>query len=225
MEDLRIEGLPLADILARMSASLDSARTFLVGIDGGAGAGKTTFTRWFVALVRASCARVAVVHTDHFFRPSSERMDKLAVVTDLDWERLRDEVLVPLHAGELARFRLYDWPLDRLTDWATIEVGSVVIVDGISATHRELVQYYDLRIWFSCPRDVRVSRLLGRGDTPAAEVERWLPSEGRYIAAHDPEATAHLVIDTTADLAAQDGSGWFVKRWSPPAQATWRSCL
>lgn len=219
LEDLLIEDLPLTDILALISSSAALDRTFLVGIDGEAGAGKTTFTRWFAKAIGASSTPVSIVHVDNFCRPSSKRMDKNAVVADLDWKRLRDQVLIPLHSGESAHFQLYDWPEDRLKDWMTIDVGGVAIIDGVTATRRELSGYYDLRIWLSCPCDIRVSRLSGRGDTSAAEIERWLPSEDRYITSHDPESRAHLVIDTTASISKGDGSGWSVKRWSPPTAA------
>ncbi len=98
----------------------------------------------------------------------------------------------------------------------TIDVGGVVIIDGVTATRRGLSGYYDLRIWLSCPRDIRVSRLLERGDTSVAEIKRWLPSEDRYIASYNPEARAHLVLNSTANISTEDGSGWFVKHWSPP---------
>ena len=55
-----------------------------------------------------------------------------------------------------------------------------------------------------------------RGDISAAEIKHWIPSEDRYIASHAPEETAHLVIDSTADMTTKDGNGWFTKRWSPP---------
>lgn len=216
MEDLRIECMTIPDILALISSSADPDRTYLVGIDGGAGAGKTTFTRWLAKVICASSTHVSIVHVDNFCRPSLERVDKNAVVADLDWKRLRDKVLIPLQSEESAHFQLYDWSEDRLNDWVTIDVGEVVIIDGVTATRRELSGYYDLRIWLSCPRDVRVSRLMKRGDTSAAEIKRWLPSEDQYIASHNPEVRAHLVIDTTANISTEDGSGWFVKHWLPP---------
>ena len=116
MEDLLIQGLPVTDVLALISSSVGSDRTFLVGIDGGAGTGKTAFTHWFAKFIGASSTPVSIVRVDNFCRPSSERMDKNAVVADLDWKRLRDQVLIPLHSGESTHFQLYDWPEDCLKD-------------------------------------------------------------------------------------------------------------
>jgi uridine kinase len=101
----------------------------------------------------------------------------------------------------------------------TIEPGGVTVIDGVTSTRSELSDHYDLRIWLSCPRQIRASRLLGRGDTPASEIERWLPSEDRYLASYDHESLAHLVVDTSADINSVDKRGWFVKRWSPPKAA------
>jgi uridine kinase len=86
----------------------------------------------------------------------------------------------------------------------TIDPGGVTIIDGITSTRRELSGYYDLRIWFSCPRDIRISRLIHRGDTPTGEIERWLPSELHYISSHDPESRAHLVINAASDISRED---------------------
>jgi uridine kinase len=215
LDNLTVKGLPIVDIQARIASSIAQDRTFLTGIDGGAGAGKTTFARWFARRIAAPATPVATVHIDHFCRPSAERIHQNAVIADLDWQRLRDQVLVPLSTGESARFQLYDWPTDRLAAWETIAPGGVVIVDGVTALRQELAGYYDLAIWLSCPREVRAARLLGRGDTPLAEIERWQPSEERYIAAHDPQSRADLVIDTTAELPDERGRRWFVRRWSP----------
>ncbi len=212
-------GLPIQEVVRFVTRLVAPDRSVLVGIDGGAGAGKTTFAHWFARAIQETTTPVSIVRMDNFCRPSAEWRKDHAVVSDLDCKRLREKVLIPLHSGEAARFQLYDWPADRLKDWAAIDVGGITIVDGVTATRNELSGYYDLRIWFSCPRDVRVSRLLGRGDTPAAEIEHWMPSEDRYIASHAPEEIAHLVIDSTADTTSQDGNGWFTARWSPPSAA------
>jgi uridine kinase len=211
--------IPFVDLVRFVTKLVTPDRSALVGIDGGAGAGKTTFAHWLAESIRETTTQVSLIHVDNFCRPSDERRKEHAVVSDLDWRRLRDQVLVPLQSGEPARFQLYDWAEDRLKDWVTIDAGGVTIVDGVTGTRNELSDYYDLRIWFSCPRDVRVSRLLLRGDTSEAEIKHWSPSEERYIASHCPEERAHLIIDSTADMTTKDGNEWLTKRWSPPSAA------
>lgn len=196
-------------------------RTVLVGIDGGAGAGKTTFTGWFAEQIRASTAPVSVVLTDLIYRPVAERwtgpLDKMPIGYDLDWERIRDQVIVPLRGGKTARFQLYDWVEDRLDELIEIDAGGVTIIDGVFSLRNELSDYYDLRIWFSCPPEIRVSRLLGRGDTPQKEIDYWVPIEERYHAVHTPEKSAHLVIDSAANVSTQsDFDSFELLRWNRP---------
>jgi uridine kinase len=213
--------LPLQDVVQWITRLVTPGRTVLVGIDGGAGAGKTTFTRWFVERIRERVTPVSVVLTDLIYRPVAERwtgsIDDMPIGYDLDWERIRDQVILPLRAGQTARFQLYDWVTDQLNQTVEIDASGVTIIDGVFALRNELANYYDLRLWFSCPLEIRVSRLLNRGDTSQAEIDYWLPIEERYHAIHTPEESAHLVIDSAADLCGKDGSGGLkVLRWSPP---------
>ncbi|KAA3648770.1 MAG: uridine kinase [Chloroflexi bacterium] len=185
--------------------------TVLVGVDGGAGSGKSTFAHWVAEQISNSSTRVNVVHTDNFFLPSDERVTQLhplAIVEDIDWKRLRDQVIVPLRSSKEAKFQLFDWPEDSLKDWKSIQLGGVTIIDGIASTRSELSDFYDLRVWFSCPREVRNSRLLRRGDTSNAAIENWMPSEDEYIATHAPDKKAHLIIDSAMEMTATGDMKW-----------------
>jgi len=191
----------MADIVDRIATLASRKEPLLVALDGGAGAGKTTFTEALADRLRASGLPTSVVKTDLFFRPVSERwagaIDDMPIGYNLDWERLRNEVITPLREGRGTRFQLYDWEKDGPGRWQTQEPVGVVIIDGVFALRNELVSLYDLRIWLRCPRATRVSRLLGRGDTPQDEIDDWLPVEDRYLEAHKPENAADLVIDST----------------------------
>ncbi len=212
---------PIQDVIQYIASLITPGRTVLVGIDGGAGAGKTTFTKWFAERIREDVAPVSVILTDLIYRPVAERwtgtIDDMPIGYDLDWERIRDQVILPLRAGKTARVQLYDWVADCLNEVVKIDAGGVTIIDGVFALRNELAGYYDLCVWFSCPLEIRVSRLLNRGDTPQAEVDYWLPIEERYHTAHTPEKSAHLVIDAAANMSTDDGNGWLeVVRWVPP---------
>ena len=207
-------------VAAFAAERLPSRRCVLVAIDGGSGSGKSTFARRVLRLLDAG-TECAVVHLDHFFRTRRERGSRLARVEDTDWQRLRSEVIRPLRAGRSARFLLYDWALDRLDGWQTVQPAGVVIVDGVSVLRRELAGCFDLAIWLSCPREKRLARLARRGDTPPEEVAYWLPSEDAYVAAHGPRQRAHLVVDASADTSVA-GAGLVTERWSPPPGAGYR---
>ena len=209
-------------VAAFAAERLRSQAFVLVAVDGGTGSGKSTFARRLQNVLAAGGGiDCAVVHLDHFFRTRRERGSRLARVEDTDWQRLRDEVTLPLQAGRSARFQWYDWPQDRLRRRQTVQPAGMVIVDGVGSLRRELAPCYDLAIWLSCPREKRVARLAGRGDTPPEEIDYWLPSEDAYLSAHAPRQRAHLVIDAGAAAAAAD-AGLVTERWSPPPAAGYR---
>ena len=210
------------DIIQYITGKVTPGKTVLVAIDGGAGAGKTTFTKWFVERIRKKMSPVSIVLTDLIYRPVAERwqgaIEDMPIGYDLDWERIRDQVILPLRAGKTARFQYYDWVKDCLNEWVEIEPGGITIIDGVFSLRNELADYYDLRIWFSCPQEIRISRLLSRGDTPQAEIDFWIPMEERYHANHKPEKSAHLVIDTSTNNSLDNGNDWLkVMRWLPPS--------
>ena len=212
--------LPIEDIIQYIARSVTQGRTVLVGIDGGAGAGKTTFAKWLAERIEEEVAPVSTVLTDRMYRPVGGRwkgpIADMPIGYDVDWERIRDEVLLPLRAGKTARFQLYDWIEDCLNEWVEIDSTGVTIIDGVCALRNELSEHYDLRIWVSCPLESRITRLLNRG-TSQEEIDSWLPIEERYHAVHEPEKSAHLAIDSAGSMSADDEASCLrVIWWSPP---------
>lgn len=192
---MRVE--KLRDLIARLHARPRRRLTLLVGVDGPAGAGKTTFTRALVALDPG----LDVIQMDDFGLPASERRpvaDAEAgerVAADLDWRRLRSGVLLPLSRDQPARYQRYDPATDAMAEWRMVPVGGIVIVEGRYACMKALTTFYDFRIWVDSPREVRQERLdRGNGATPGGDGP-WLPGEEAYLASQDPAAAAHLRVD------------------------------
>ena len=53
------------------------------------------------------------------------------------------------------------------------------------------------RVFVTCPLDVQAARLRAReGIRYANFVQRWIPLEEGYFAAHDPAARCNFVLDT-----------------------------
>ncbi len=165
-------------VLDLIGAAADGRRLVLVGIGGHGGAGKSTLA--------AMIPNAQVVSTDEFWTGDG-----------FDLARLGRDVVTPLAAGVSARFASYDWAARTARGVRIVEPDGIVVVEGVCALHRDLRDAYDVRVWVDAPYDVRLARGVERdGEAARATwVEKWIPSEERYVAKDDPVSCAHLVIE------------------------------
>jgi uridine kinase len=159
------------------AASPARAFTF-VGIGGRGGAGKSTLA--------ATISGAQVVGTDEFWDGEG-----------FDLDRLRAEVFEPLLGGRHARYSSWDWDARRAGGMREVEPAGIVVVEGVCALHRMFRDDYDVRVWVEAPYHVRLARGVERdGEAARATwVERWMPSEDRYVELDDPVSCAHVVVD------------------------------
>jgi uridine kinase len=185
--------------------------TVLVAMDGPGGAGKSTFAAALAIGLANARIPTAVVQFDDFYLRSSHRShgspSRQSIGVDFDWQRLRDQILIPLGRGEEARYQRYDWNRHSLSDFHKVAANQVVIVEGIYCTRRELATFYQLRVWVDCPSDIRLCRGLERdGEAARARWELdWMPSEDRYSTSHNPAGRAHIIVDGTVPLSHEFG--------------------
>jgi uridine kinase len=116
--------------------------TLLIGIDGVGGAGKTTLSEY----LKANLAGVSIVQLDDFYSTELNRVDR---------NRVLEQVLLPLENNADAKYQIFDWRSNTLTDWHTIKPGGIVIIEGVSALHSDFSEKYDFRIWVSCSPEAR----------------------------------------------------------------------
>jgi uridine kinase len=186
----------LRAVVDRLREARTTGQTALVAIDGLGGAGKSTLADQ----LRQTLDRAAVVHVDDFYRPIAEAERGQLGAEDgyrryFDWERLRDDVLVPIGDGLPARYRRYDWATDALAESHQVAAGSVVIVEGVFSTRPELGSYYDATVFVDTPREERLVRMLDRGYGDESWVEHWMAAEDLYMTNVRPMEHVDLVLD------------------------------
>ena len=166
---------PVLDLIA---AARPSRGLTLVGIGGRGGSGKSTLAR------RLPDAQV--VGTDEFWNGEA-----------FDLDRLEAEVVEPLLAGRIARYDAWDWSERRPRGRREVRPTGTVVIEGVCALHRRFRHAYDVRVWVEAPYEIRLARGVARDgeDARATWVERWMPSEDRYVEADDPISSAHVVVD------------------------------
>ncbi|MFG2999656.1 uridine kinase [Streptomyces sp. NPDC048340] len=194
---------PLVDVIAQAQDVADGllrpARTpggtRILAIDGTGGSGKTTLA----AAVAGVLDGAAIVHVDDFYRPmpdgERERLDaEQGYHHYFDWERLRDQVLIPLRDERVARYRIYDWTTGRLGARREIAPGAAVIVEGVYAARPELAHYYHFTAYVDTPRDVCLRRVRARGENGEEWIRRWRAAEEHYLRTTWPQSRADLMV-------------------------------
>ena len=168
----------------------------LVALDGMAAGGKTTLA----AAISRAVPGSYVVHMDDFFLPQEKRTREHYART-LAWadvERVRSEVLAPLHRGEGAVYRPYvHHPKPEFLAPVHIPASfRAVIVEGAYALNPALFSFYDLRFLLTVSPETQRQRILERNGEAMLPrfLSEWIPMENRHIAANNLESRTDAII-------------------------------
>ncbi|MFR3790588.1 MAG: uridine kinase [Blautia massiliensis (ex Durand et al. 2017)] len=184
------------DVLAAARRLAQGDAPVLLAIDGRCGSGKSTLAAWLAEQVPCH-----LVHMDDFYLPLAARRPDWTEHpgANMDFARLRAEVLDPLLAGQAAAYRAYVCRLGQLQPAVPLGPRPLTIVEGSYALHPALGAPYACRVFLTCTPDCQRARLQKREGAhyPAFE-SRWIPLEEGYLAAVHPEQGCDFVLDTTA---------------------------
>ena len=143
---------------------------FVIGIAGGTGSGKTTFTDTLVDMFKEN---VAVIHHDNYYN----------VLDDLSYEerckvnydhpdsfdtKLMIEHIKKLKNGETVEEPVYDYTIHNRdkTKTITLAPAEILIIDGILILeNKELCDLMDLKIFVDTDADIRLGRRILRDMT------------------------------------------------------------
>ncbi|EFL30793.1 para-aminobenzoate synthase [Streptomyces viridochromogenes DSM 40736] len=161
----------LASRIRRLPPSCGPVR--LVGVDGHAGSGKTTFAGQLATALGGAPVL---------------RLDDIASHDELfDWTgRLFDQVLEPLTHGRTAHYAPYDWRARRFGPRRPLPPAPVILVEGVGAGRRALRPHLALLLWMELPCEEAWARGRARDGEEQREFwNGWVPAERRHFA-HDP---------------------------------------
>lgn len=168
----------------------------ILAIDGRCGSGKTALGNWL-----ANQLGCPLIHMDDFYLPPARRRPDWArhPGANMDFARLRQEVLAPLLAGHPAAYRAYACGMRDFLPARQVEPGPLVLLEGSYSLHPALNVLLAYRVFVSCAPDCQRARLQVReGSHYQAFAQRWIPLEEAYLAACRPETTCDFLLDTTA---------------------------
>lgn len=164
-----------------------------VAVDGGTGAGKTTFAKRLADALRATGATVEEVHTDDLL----DGWDDMVTF----WPRLERDVLARLRNGQPGSYRRYDWHAGRFAEPAVpIPVPDVLMLEGVTSARRVIRAELALAVFVVAPRDLRLARSLARdGAELRPHLLRWLTAEEAHFAADRTVEAVDVLVDGAPD--------------------------
>ncbi|AUG75622.1 hypothetical protein CFP65_0668 [Kitasatospora sp. MMS16-BH015] len=175
------ELLPLADRLRALPPSCGRVR--LIGVDGHAGSGKTTFA----GRLAEALGGAPVVHLD----------DLATHAEPFGWVgRLREQLIEPLARGEVARHGVYDWVERRFASVREVPAAPVVLVEGVGTGRRAVRPWLAELVWMELPApEARARGELRDGPELAEFWVGWAAAEAAHFAADPSRPHAGLLVD------------------------------
>lgn len=187
-------------------------QSFVIGICGGSGSGKTTFIRRLRA--RFSEQELCIVSQDDYYFPrDQQKQDDQGVINfdlpkSIDKKALRED-LARLLAGETVKRQEYVFNNDKAAAKSlTFYPAPIVIVEGLFVFHyKKLAPLFDLKIFINAKDNLKVIRRIMRDQVernyPIEDVlyryqHHVLPAYERFIAPYREEAD--VVINNNRDF-------------------------
>ena len=187
----------MEEILSRLKEEinrlLQTGRQVLIAIDGNCTAGKTTLA---AALEKEYGCNV--FHMDDFFlRPEQRTAARYAEPGgNVDYERFREEVLIPLQQECAFSYRPFSCSSFTLSSPVQIQPKQLNIVEGTYSQHPYFGDIYDLKIFLTVNETLQHQRILRR---PAFLHQRffesWIPMEHHYFDFYQIPNRCNLFLD------------------------------
>lgn len=174
---------------------LNTGRQILIAIDGNCTAGKTTLASFLEKEYDCN-----VFHMDDFFlRPEQRTAERYAQPGgNVDYERFREEVLLPLNSGESFSYRPFSCKTFTLSESVQVMPKQLNIVEGTYCLHPYFGDAYDLKLFLSVDPELQRQRVYQR---PQHVQERfftnWIPMEKRYFDFYGISEKADIRMDMT----------------------------
>lgn len=163
-----------------------SMKTFVIGIAGGSGSGKTTFAkRVLEKLPTGSDKDIQILSQDNYYRDQSDKFDHDGGAVNFDHPDaleldLLGEQIAKLKIDQQINVPVYDFATHkRLTETLDLAPSKILLIDGtLIYCNQKIKDALDLMIFIDVDESIRFERRLKRdtierGRTPAGVKDQF----------------------------------------------------
>ena len=166
--------LPMTDYqsLLQEIIGIENDKTTLIAIDGVAGSGKTTLALKLATDLTDSY----VVHMDDLYdgwnNPLSQKLTA----------RVISQLLNPISKQMSVSYQVFNWKLNRFTDFKSVPQSKYLILEGVGSAQREFRPYMNKIIWIECDPNLGYNRVIARdGDQVKQEMLKFLIDQNNHF--------------------------------------------
>lgn len=165
----------------------------IIAIDGRCAAGKTTMAQELKKVLNCN-----VISADSFFlRPEQRTEERLKEAGgNIDYERLENEVLIPLLNGQAFKYRPYNCKTQSLSAPITVEPNRINIIEGSYSCNPHLIKYYDYKVFMTVDTEEQLRRIEKRNGIEGLKIfkDKWIPLEEKYFEECKIKELCNLVL-------------------------------
>lgn len=186
-----MDDMTLDKIVDDIKALHSSRKPLLIAIDGFGGSGKSTIAIQLQELLGSAY----VIGMDSFI--IKEKLDDMSAdKTAFDRQRLIQEVLLPARNDKEIIYRHLEWDTNTLSHHIAVPNIKYLIVEGISATHPDIADYFDYKIWVDVPIEIAKKRgkLRDSGNENRDKWDLWAHNDIAYKEKYHPDLNADSII-------------------------------
>ena len=171
---------PNAAAVLGLIARMQSQKPYILAIDGRCASGKTTLANELSQSLNCN-----VVHMDDFYLPFALRTPERMAQPggNIEFERLKNEIILPLKSGSDAVYRPYACHEDRFLPTVRLSAAANIIIEGSYSCHPLLADMLDIKVFMDIAPEKQLSRIAVRnpGHVEAFRTV-WIPREEFYFA-------------------------------------------
>lgn len=188
------------EIVSRIIKLKENRERVLVAIDGRCASGKTTLSLALEKELLKQNIKSTVIHIDEFFlRPEQRTKERFETPGEnIDHERFLEKVLIPIKENTEVKYQPFNCSLFALAEEKTVELNSVIIIEGSYSLNKNLKDFYDLKIFVTSDYETRLQRILKRNGEKMLQnfINRWIPMEEKYFEAFKVDENCEFIVET-----------------------------
>jgi len=191
---IRADYARFLDLFAAVDQMISGSSPVTLAIDGSSATGKST-----LAALLSRVYDCNVFHMDDFFLQMHQRTPERFAEPggNVDYERFREEVLLPLSEHRPFSYRPFSCATMSLSALVHVVPKQLNIVEGAYSMHPALSGFYDFSVFLKIDAQTQAERILKRNGEQMLDrfIHEWIPLEKCYFKHFDIENQCSLRFD------------------------------